>query len=396
MNNREPELIKREKIGVKNYKNYVYVAIVLFVAFVGISYGAPFFIQNKKIASGTIAISGLSINFTDRSISASGLSSPSTNQEGLSEYVKTLTVTNTTSTNGRVKLTLERTSGLALTDLSYALVINGVIQEIGDVASNGVILETAIMGNETINVELRLWPKTTYSGSETTFVGELKPEIKYLGTTAASMSDLTGKYVNFNCTGSTCEKWRIVKVEDGRLVLTRQADYANATSRTNSNKFDSTLNFNDSTALVTSVSTDKKNVYLAKTVKITGGDGTVDNPYTLENNIYNEEDKKVIAVITYNDGTSNVGTQNIYYNETNYISQVIDDSSFSGWTDGTNNYNLGDTINITSDTTLTPRIIVIAENVSHSGGRENALGCSLPGVDGNAQCVLDYINDLLK
>lgn len=37
-----------------------------------------------------------------------------------------------------------------------------------------------------------------------------------------------------------------------------------------------------------------------------------------------------------------------------------------------------------------------AEQVSHSGYRQNALGCSLPGLNGSVQCVLDQINDLLR
>ena len=60
---------------------------------------------------------------------------------------------------------ITRTSGLNLTDMRYALVINGAIQEIADVPSDGVILNTAILGNEVINAEVKLWPKTSYSGN---------------------------------------------------------------------------------------------------------------------------------------------------------------------------------------------------------------------------------------
>jgi hypothetical protein len=339
---RKSKILTKEFIG-----KYAYIFVLAILLVGGISYGYTFFTENRKIASGSITTANLTINFTDRSISATSLSVPTTDQEGLSEFSKSLTITNQTAIDGRVKLSLTRTSGLALTDMRYAIVVNGAIQEIDDVPSDGEILSSAIMGNDTLNVEVRLWPKTTYSGSETTFVGEITPEIKYLGNTAARTSDLTGKYVNFN--GN--EVWQIVKVEDGRLVLTRQTDYTNATSRTNSNRYNPSLTFNDN-SLITSVSTDNLNVYLAKTTKITGGEGSQSNPYNLSNDIFNEEDKKVIAVITYKDDTTTVGTQNIYYNETNYISQTINNPNFVNWTDGTNDYLLGDTVTFTSDINL--------------------------------------------
>ncbi len=347
---------RKTKIFTKEFvAKYSYVLVLAVLLIGGISYGYTFFTENKKIASGSITTANLTINFSNREINASNLSVPSNDQEGLSEFSKSLTITNQTTIDGKVKLNITRTSGLNLTDMRYALIVNGAIQEIADVPSNGEILTNAIMGNETINVEVRLWPKTTYSGNTTTFVGEITLEISYLGATATDTSNLTGKYVNFNCI-STCEVWQIVKVEDDRLVLTRQADYSGATSRTNSNKYNSSLTFNDN-SLITSVSTDNKNVYLAKTVKINGGSGTQADPYNLVNNEFREGDKKVIAVIAYKYETTTVGTQRIYYNETNYISQVYDDPDFSGWTDGTNNYELGDVINISSDTVLTAVLV---------------------------------------
>ena len=352
----EPKI--KTKILTKDFiARYAYIFVLAILLVGGISYGYTFFTENRKIASGSITTANLTINFGNREINATGLSVPADDLEGINEYSKSLTITNQTAVDGKFTLTLTRTSGIELNNLRYALVVNGAIQEINDVTTNGEILSSAIMGNDTLNVEIRLWPKTTYSESETTFVGELTPEIKYLGSTASSTSNLTGKYVNFN--GN--EVWQIVKVEDGRLVLTRQTDYTNATSRTNSNRYNPSLTFNDN-SLITSVSTDNLNVYLAKTVKISGGSGTQASPYTLTNDIFNEEDKKVIAVITYKEDTTTVGTQNIYYNETNYISQVMDDSDFTGWTDGTNSYDLGDTIIFTTDTNLTAVIVPTLRN----------------------------------
>ncbi len=353
---------KRNKILTKEFvSKYAYAFVMAVLLIGGISYGYTFFVQNKKIASGSITTADLTINFTDRSISATNLSVSADDSEGITEFSKSLTITNETAIDGRVKLTLTRTNGLNLTDMRYALIIDDIIQTIDDVPSDGEILSSAIMGNEVLNVEVKLWPKSTYTGNVTTFTGELTPEIKYLGSTAASMSSPAGKYVNFNCSAGTCEVWQIVKVEDDRLVLTTQANYEGATNRTNSNRYDTSLGLHDDGNLITSTSTDGKNVYLAKTVKINGGNGTLNSPYDLINNIFHEEDKKKSPVITYKRGTTTVGTQDIYADDNNYISQVIDSIHFQGWSDGTNTYQLGSAISSNSDVVLTaimPNVIV--------------------------------------
>ena len=380
---------KKIKIFTREFfMKYSYVFILALVLLIGTSYSLTFFVQNKKIVSGSLTTAPLNITVSNNAINASNLSVPTDNQEGLSEFTKTLTITNSGTTDGKVKLTLDRTSGLGLTDMSYAVIVNGGIQEIGDVPSDGVILDTAIMANETINVEIKLWPKTTYTGSETTFVGEIDTEIKYLGPKASDRTDLANSYVNFNCNGSTCETWRIVGVENGRLVLTREADFSGASSRTDSGRYNPSLTFNDN-SLITSVSTDNKNVYLAKTVKISGGDGTSANPYVLTNTSTREADKKVVAVITYKDGTTTIGTQYVYYGETNYISQTMSDLSFRYWNDGTNHYVLGDTINIVTDTNLIAYKEVWAENLSFDN---TITGFSCTDV----QCALEALDGLLS
>ena len=344
----------KQKILTKEFlAKYTYILLLSVLLIGGISYGYTFFTQNKKIADGSITTAGVTINFTNRNINATELFAPINDQEGLSEFSKTLTITNTTSTSGRIKLSLTRTSGLLLSDMRYALIVNNNIQKIADVPVTGELLSSAIMGNETLNVEIRLWPKSSYSGSETTFAGEITPEIKYLGVVGAELSNLSGKYVNFNC-NTACEIWRIVKIENGRLVLTRQNDYSGATGRVNSNHYNANLEFNDNT-MITSVSTDNKNVYLAKTVKIVDGNGREDNPYILENNDYREDDKKVVAVVTYKNGNDIVGTQNIYYGDTNYIFKSINDPDFVGWSttsNGTTEYVFGDIYDNIADQTL--------------------------------------------
>jgi hypothetical protein len=244
------------------------------------------------------------------------------------------------------------------------------------------------MGNEVIDVELRLWPKTTYAGSDNTFVGQINSEIRYLGEKASNRSDLANSYVEFNCNGNNCETWRIVGVSSERLVLTRDEDFEGASSRVDSGKYNPSLSFNDN-SMITSVSTDNKNVYLKKTVKLDGGNGTQASPYKLINNIEREPDKKIIATITYKNGDDTVGTQYIYYNETNYISQKLSDSSFTGWSDGTNTYQLGDTINFTSDTNLVAQKGVWAADLSFNN-TNTELNCT------DVQCALETINNMLS
>ena len=391
----EFEPIKKNKIITKTFlQRSVYVLVLALLSIGGISYCYTFFVQNYKIASIKMQTAELTINVTNRDVSASNLSKPSTDQEGLKEFSKLFTITNTTSTDGRVDLFLSRTSGLQLTDMRYALIINDTIQEIKDVPTSGLILSSAILGNETLDVELKLWPKTTYSGSETTFVGEITPEIRYLGLIATSYSELTGKYVDFNCAGTTCEVWQVVKVEDGRLVLTRQADYSGATARTNSNRFapnsfEPALTFNDD-SLITSLSTDGKNVYLLKTVKIGGGTGTLQDPYTLINRYTQEDDKKILAIVTYKDGTTTLGTQLVYYNETNYISRTLAHKLFDGWDDGTHIYNMGDVIAFSSDTILnTDYIALVALDLDYDNTSTH-LNCD------TAQCAIDEIYGMVS
>ena len=322
----EPKL-KTMVFSREFFSKYIYIFIIGLCLLLGVSYSLTFFIQNKNIATGSITTGNLTVTLTnDRSINAEDLIVPATDQSGLLLYSKSLTIQNTSSINGKVKLTLTRTSGLNLTDLRYAVLVNGAIQEINDVPSSGDLLETAVLvGEDPTVVEIRLWPKTSYAGDETNFNGEIKADVKYLGQIASTLSSPAGKYVSFNCNGNNCETWQIVKIEDGRLVLTRQNDYEGATSRTNSGKFNPAsfnpaLTFNDD-SLITSLSTDGLNVYLAKTVKINGGSGTSADPYTLINNVFSERDKKKIATITYKEGDTTLGTQNIYYGSTNYISK---------------------------------------------------------------------------
>ena len=376
------EYIPKRKNGFNISSNlkFIYIFVIAFVMVFGVSYGLTFFVQNKKVAEGSVTIGNLTVNYSNQSINATGLSNAN-DSDGILEFSKTLTVTNTTAVKGDLFVTLTRTSGLALSDMRYALLVNGVIETINDVPLDGKIYHHAILENEKVEVEVRLWPKSTYSGLETTFVGTLTPDISYLGATATDYvkdsssvdenitesnnvytyaSASTNNYVYFNCTsgytkGSNCELWRIVKVEDDRLVLTRDADYTNAASREKSSTYNTSLNFNDS-SMINTVSTDNKNVYLYKTVKIVDGNGTNANPFVLGLDTRSTDDNKIIGKYTYKNDTTTVLEQDIYYGETNYISGYIVDPDFQGWTDGTSDYNIGEVITYTTDKILNTKM----------------------------------------
>ena len=105
----EPKL--KKKIFTREFfSKYIYIFVIGLCLLLGISYGLTFFTENKNIASGRITTGDLSITVSDRSIAASGLTVPSTDQDGLALYRKIITLENTTNIDGSVRLYLSRTS----------------------------------------------------------------------------------------------------------------------------------------------------------------------------------------------------------------------------------------------------------------------------------------------
>ena len=360
---------------------YVYLLVIGVSLLFGVSYSATFFVQNKTIATGS-----LTVTFTDGSINARGLLAPENDHEGLKLFSKSMVINNTSNVGGIVELSLDRISGISLSNLNYAIIVNNSLVETNQVPNTGKIYTTAIMANDSINVEVRLWPDTNYLGDDT-FVGNIETNIKYFGEVATDNNNLAGKYINFNCNGNNCEVWRIVKIEDGRLVLTRQSDYSDATGRVNSHRYNPNLTFNDD-SLITSVSTDNKNVYLLRTVKISGGSGTISNPYTLTNDTLVEGDKKVLAEITYvYDDNTLIAKQNIYANQTNYISQIVE-PHFVEWLDSNDHsYDFGDVIDFTVDKTLVLHREIWADQLSYSNS-VSGFNCA------DVQCALETLFEL--
>ena len=353
-------------------KIYLYFIIVGILLVFNISYSLSFFVENRVIQEGVLTIGDLSYTIGSKDINATSLA-PKTDALGISDYIKTLTLNNTSGVRGEYTLTLNRTSGLNLSDLRYALLINDVIMAIDDMPNDGIIYESAFLPNETINIELRLWVKNDYAGSETTFVGSLDEDVSLGKMTATDYFDglntITNNNVLFNCdNGTSCENWKIVKIENGHIVITHEDDYENASLRTNSKLFDANMNYHDDNDLVVSLSTDEKNVYLDSMVLIKSGNGTSENPFIFENGSYHQNDEKVKCFVGYNNGIE-VIIQPVYLERDNYISKV---NSY-GWSDGNSNvYYFGESIGFTTNVTLnivdTLNTIIerkVAQNVSY-------------------------------
>ena len=351
------EPIKKEKLDKSFFKGFIFIFILGIFLVVGTSYSLEFFKTNKNVGTYNINLSAVSINVTgDNTINGDLLKIDDTFGVwyGLE---KELTITNANSNNGEAILKIERTSGLELSNIHYALTINNIIQKVDTVPNNGIIFDNIVMGNETLNVKVTLWVDNDYTGSDLTFNGTISNEIK---RTYNLSSNVLNNYLDFdNITTSTNnyvsfnnEVYRIVKIEDGRIVICKNADFdSTAASRVNSNKFNSTLSYADN-SIIYSHSTDNKNLYLVKTVNIKSGKGTSTDPFILENTRKYINDKKVSGYITYkNDNNITVFTQPIYYGDTNYISYLLDYSKI--WGNGNKVYYYGSAVNFTTDVILT-------------------------------------------
>ena len=349
---------KKEKLDKSFFKGFLLIFVLGIFLVVGTSFSLEFFKANKNVGTVNLRLGAISVNVTGDNTVNTTLSKY-TDSEGIKNgFVKTLTITNNNDLLANYKLKIERTSGVELSNLKYALMINNVIQKVDKIPSDGKIFNNIIMGNETLNVKVILWIDNSYTGSDLTFNGTITSEINRTYELVSNVLDdvidfnnittATNNYVKFNN-----ETYRIVKIEDDRLVICKNSDFdSTAASRVNSNKFNTSLTYTDN-SYIYSHSTDNKNLYLYKTVNIKSGKGTQSDPFILQNDRDYVGDKKVIANITYKEDTNVLFTQPIYYNETNYISYIIDDPGFIKWTDNTNDYNYGDVITFTTDKELT-------------------------------------------
>ena len=133
-------------------------------------------------------------------------------------------------------------------------------------------------------------------------------------------------------------------------------------------------------------------VYLHPLVKILGGNGTSDSPYELKidtNEISHYSDKHVLGLITFNMNgleVDSIAPIPIYEGEVITIPTIEGVAGWSTTSNGSIEYSAGDTITLTSDTTL------YAANYTASmlSYLNSNTSCT------TAQCALDELNDIFN
>ena len=133
-------------------------------------------------------------------------------------------------------------------------------------------------------------------------------------------------------------------------------------------------------------------VYLNPLVKIIGGNGTSDSPYELKidtNEISHYSDKHVLGLITFNMNgleIDSIAPIPIYEGEVITIPTIEGVAGWSTTSNGSIEYSAGDTITVTSDTTL------YAANYTASmlSYLNSNTSCT------TAQCALDELSDIFS
>ena len=233
-------------------KQNVYSLLIILITALGISYAAVFFISNKTVANGTLVTQELTAQVTSELISISGNAGMS-DAFGINEDPNTLTIQNTSNTDLKIVVKINGDSGntLSNSDLRYSTYANNYeVTSPSALGTDGVVYEGILLKGETIDLDIYLWLKSDYSGSNGTFSGSF--DVTYLAadmlatdylmrtvgtdnglkailedgtlvrTTTTREYRYTGANVNnyvwFNCKDGTtsgsdnCELWRIVGV----------------------------------------------------------------------------------------------------------------------------------------------------------------------------------------
>ena len=172
--------IKKEKLDKSFFKSYIYILVLAVIGILGSSFGLTFFTRNVQIGSMTYTLDEIDVTVTGNMTINATLESLSDTYGIKNGYTKTITVTNNNTSQGMIDLVLERTSGLALTNLKYAIIYSNAVQEIGNVPSDGTLLSNAFMGNDILNLTIKLWIDEDYSGTGTNFVGNVQADINRL------------------------------------------------------------------------------------------------------------------------------------------------------------------------------------------------------------------------
>jgi len=257
----EPTLKKKGILKAQ----YIYNAVLLLVLLFGVSYAVVNFLYNEEGTSGSIVSSLVKITVDEDTSFSLTNASPVTDEVGLQGYSKTLTLTNTSTIDSLVNVTLnpEASNTIPATSIKYGLYINGTLKKTSSLSDTS-IYDGLILQGETIKIEVYLWVDSTYTGSGTTFNGTFSvTSTEAVYTMADYVTKLVDKdkgvykvgndyrysgldadnYIWFNCKNGTtggsnnCELWQIV----GSLE-TKANSYANTYRRVKIVKVDNLEN----------------------------------------------------------------------------------------------------------------------------------------------------------
>ena len=254
----EPTLKKKSILKVQ----YLYNIMLLVVLLFGVSYAVVNFLYNEEGLSGSIVSSLVKITVDEDPSFSLDNTSPVTDEEGLTGYSKTLTLTNTSTIDSLVNVTLnpDTSNDIETSYIKYGLYINGTLKKTASLTDTSIYNGLLLQG-EKVTFEVYLWVDSSYTGSGTTFNGTFSvTSTEAVMTMADYVTKLVDKdkgvyevgndyrysgndadnYIWFNCKDGTtsgsnnCELWQIV----GSLE-TKANSYANTYRRIKIVKVDS-------------------------------------------------------------------------------------------------------------------------------------------------------------
>ena len=141
---------RKEKLDKSFFKEFIFLFVVGLFLVVGSSYSLEFFKSNKNVGTINLSTSEIDIDVTGNNSISDSLTKYADSEGLINGLTKELVIVNNNTNYGIVVLKLSRTSGMKLTDMRYALIVNNVITNVGAVPSDGVIFNNVVMGEETV------------------------------------------------------------------------------------------------------------------------------------------------------------------------------------------------------------------------------------------------------
>ena len=234
-------------------KQNIYSLLIIMITALGISYAFIFFISNEKVATGVLNAQEVTANIIDSGIVSVSGDSGVSDDLGLNQAPNTLIIENTSNTDLKIVVKINGDTGNTLnnSDLRYSTYVNDYeVISPSALGTTGILYNGVLLKGETIDLDIYLWLKSDYSGSNGTFSGSF--DVTYLAADMLATDYLirlieidnnlraisedsslektatvreyrytdsqANNYIWFNCKDGTtsgsdnCELWRIVGV----------------------------------------------------------------------------------------------------------------------------------------------------------------------------------------